>query len=114
MSFLILLRFCHLREIFARSFISSLYISRDLDRERAKLEAQEKKIIADIKKMAKQGQMVTLFTPIYIVVVRVHSGFLLVTNCDLLEDRRTLKLLQRQANHSNFRISTANGIPCFV
>lgn len=31
---------------------------RDLDRERSKLEQQEKKIIADIKKMAKQGQMV--------------------------------------------------------
>lgn len=31
---------------------------RDLDRERTKLEQQEKKIIADIKKMAKQGQMV--------------------------------------------------------
>ncbi|XP_033928273.1 charged multivesicular body protein 2a [Melopsittacus undulatus] len=31
--------------------------TRDLDRERAKLEAQEKKIILDIKKMAKQGQM---------------------------------------------------------
>lgn len=31
---------------------------RDLDRERVKLEQQEKKIIADIKKMAKQGQMV--------------------------------------------------------
>lgn len=31
---------------------------RDLDRERMKLEQQEKKIIADIKKMAKQGQMV--------------------------------------------------------
>ncbi len=30
---------------------------RDLDRERAKMEQQEKKIIADIKKMAKQGQM---------------------------------------------------------
>uniref|UniRef100_K7GBU9 Charged multivesicular body protein 2A n=1 Tax=Pelodiscus sinensis TaxID=13735 RepID=K7GBU9_PELSI len=30
---------------------------RDLDRERQKLETQEKKIIADIKKMAKQGQM---------------------------------------------------------
>ncbi|XP_046859396.1 charged multivesicular body protein 2a-like [Xenia sp. Carnegie-2017] len=30
---------------------------RDLDRERGKLEAQEKKVIADIKKMAKQGQM---------------------------------------------------------
>uniref|UniRef100_A0A3P9PCN8 Charged multivesicular body protein 2A n=3 Tax=Poeciliinae TaxID=586240 RepID=A0A3P9PCN8_POERE len=33
---------------------------RDLDRERMKLEQQEKKIIADIKKMAKQGQMLKL------------------------------------------------------
>ena len=31
---------------------------RDLDRERGRLESQEKKVIADIKKMAKQGQMV--------------------------------------------------------
>ena len=31
---------------------------RELDRERAKMEQQEKKIIADIKKMAKMGQMV--------------------------------------------------------
>ncbi|XP_062518630.1 charged multivesicular body protein 2a-like [Corticium candelabrum] len=30
---------------------------RELDRERSKLETQEKKVIADIKKMAKQGQM---------------------------------------------------------
>jgi charged multivesicular body protein 2A len=30
---------------------------RDLDKERASMENQEKKIIADIKKMAKQGQM---------------------------------------------------------
>ncbi|XP_015772120.1 PREDICTED: charged multivesicular body protein 2a-like [Acropora digitifera] len=30
---------------------------RDLDRERQKLEQQEKKVIADIKKMAKAGQM---------------------------------------------------------
>ncbi|KAK3096510.1 hypothetical protein FSP39_000894 [Pinctada imbricata] len=30
---------------------------RDLDRERSKMEQQEKKVIADIKKMAKQGQM---------------------------------------------------------
>ena len=33
---------------------------RDLDRERAKMEGQEKKIIADIQKMAKQGQMVRI------------------------------------------------------
>lgn len=31
---------------------------RDLDRERAKMEQQEKKIIMDIKKMAKDNQMV--------------------------------------------------------
>lgn len=31
---------------------------RDLDREKVKMEQQEKKIIADIKKMAKEGQMV--------------------------------------------------------
>uniref|UniRef100_T1HWX2 Uncharacterized protein n=1 Tax=Rhodnius prolixus TaxID=13249 RepID=T1HWX2_RHOPR len=30
---------------------------RDLDRERARMEQQEKKIIMDIKKMAKEGQM---------------------------------------------------------
>lgn len=32
---------------------------RDLDRERMRMEQQEKKIIADIKKMAKDGQMVS-------------------------------------------------------
>ena len=31
---------------------------RELDRERARMEQQEKKVIADIKKMAKAGQMV--------------------------------------------------------
>lgn len=31
---------------------------RDLDREKLKMEQQEKKIIADIKKLAKEGQMV--------------------------------------------------------
>lgn len=31
---------------------------RDLDREKARMEQQEKKIIMDIKKMAKEGQMV--------------------------------------------------------
>ena len=30
---------------------------RELDRERVKMEQQEKKIVLDIKKMAKQGQM---------------------------------------------------------
>lgn len=31
---------------------------RDLDREKMKMEQQEKKIIGDIKKLAKEGQMV--------------------------------------------------------
>lgn len=35
---------------------------RDLDRERARMEQQEKKIIMDIKKMAKDNQMVREFT----------------------------------------------------
>lgn len=34
---------------------------RDLDRENARMEQQEKKIIMDIKKMAKDGQMVSAF-----------------------------------------------------
>ena len=41
---------------------------RDLDRERMKMEQQEKKIIADIKKMAKDNQMVknlTKFFPLF-------------------------------------------------
>jgi hypothetical protein len=38
---------------------------RDLDRERSQLEQQEKKVILDIKKMAKLGQMVTNFTKLY-------------------------------------------------
>jgi len=32
---------------------------RELDRERQRMEQQEKKVIADIKKMAKAGQMVS-------------------------------------------------------
>ena len=37
---------------------ASISFSRDLDRERTKMENQEKKVINDIKKMAKEGQMV--------------------------------------------------------
>jgi len=35
---------------------------RDLDREKMRMEQQEKKIIMDIKKMAKDGQMVSHIT----------------------------------------------------
>ena len=38
-----------------------LLLFRDLDRERTKMENQEKKVINDIKKMAKEGQMVNIF-----------------------------------------------------
>lgn len=38
-----------------------LLFHRDLDRERTKMENQEKKVIADIKKMAKEGQMVIIY-----------------------------------------------------
>lgn len=34
---------------------------RDLDREKMRMEQQEKKIIADIKKLAKDGQMVFFY-----------------------------------------------------
>jgi charged multivesicular body protein 2A len=44
---------------------------RDVDREKTKLEKQQKKLVSDIKKLAKQGQMVSqtrrcylLFRPI--------------------------------------------------
>lgn len=39
---------------------SSDIVRRELDRERGALERQEKKLILDIKKMAKTGQMVCL------------------------------------------------------
>ena len=53
---------CFWRYNFVYEFCMDVFCTycRDLDRERAKLEGQEKKIIADIKKMAKQGQMVII------------------------------------------------------
>lgn len=47
---------------------------RDLDRERQHMEQQEKKIIADIKKMAKQGQMVNylIYCPNLIFCTRYY------------------------------------------
>jgi charged multivesicular body protein 2A len=41
---------------------------RDLDRERLHLEQQEKKVIADIKKMAKMGQMVNLIKKNFLIL----------------------------------------------
>ena len=55
---------------------------RELDRERAKMEQQEKKIINDIKKMAKQGQMDAVkimakvnFGPIFFKIMSQFSQF---------------------------------------
>ena len=45
-----------------------------------------------------------MVTTMHYIIIRVHSGFSLVKNCDLLEDRCMLMPFQRQANHSNFRI----------
>ena len=59
----------------------TLILFRDLDRERSKLEQQEKKVIADIKKMAKAGQMVcrqSLFLNIctYIALATIISIYM--------------------------------------
>lgn len=43
---------------------------RDLDRERLKMEQQEKKVIADIKKLAKDGQMVGLW---FVSNITIHD-----------------------------------------
>lgn len=41
---------------------------RDLDRERMKMEQQEKKVISDIKKLAKEGQMVSTSSGLWSVL----------------------------------------------
>lgn len=48
---------------------------RDLDREKMKMEQQEKKIIGDIKKLAKEGQMVRLLTPFTMISKSVIFKF---------------------------------------
>ena len=45
---------------------------RDLDRERSKMEQQEKKVIADIKNMAKKGQMVPVTRLFWNLNVHIH------------------------------------------
>lgn len=45
---------------------------RDLDREKMHMEQQEKKLITDIKKMAKDGQMVFKF-PYYLFALSLES-----------------------------------------
>ena len=52
---------------------------RDLDRERTKMEQQEKKTIADIKKMAKLGQMdaVRIMAKVNLILVCSVASFIL-------------------------------------
>ena len=46
---------------------------RELDRERASLQSQEKKLVGEIKKSAKAGQMVrSLLRPLSLA--RIHTG----------------------------------------
>lgn len=52
---------------------------RELDRERGRLEMQEKKIITDIKKMAKMGQMVSLFIFIKLIFRKISQVLLFRT-----------------------------------
>ena len=58
---------------------------RDLDRERARMEQQEKKVIADIKKLAKDGQMVTTRS-MPCLFSQIHHLFteMLFCQCDAL------------------------------
>ena len=52
---------------------------RDLDRERQHMEQQEKKIIADIKKMAKQGQMVLFcLLSYYLSILASELGIIII------------------------------------
>ena len=44
---------------------------RDIERERQGLQAQEKKLIAEIKKSAKQGQMVCLSSASFLIILPV-------------------------------------------
>jgi hypothetical protein len=62
---------------------------RDLDRERARMEQQEKKIITDIKKMAKEGQMVCRHN-IYEVIHRRQKSHCLQYVFTVVKDDRFL------------------------
>jgi len=57
---------------------------RDLDRERQHMEQQEKKIIADIKKMAKQGQMVLVCLLLHCQSLLVEMHFVMTLNSCVL------------------------------
>lgn len=49
---------------------------REIERERQGLQAQEKKLIVEIKKNAKQGQMVCLFLFVMLVITNQCAGIM--------------------------------------
>ena len=64
---------------------------RELDRERASLERQQEKLVKDIKKAAKEGQMVRTFcVPLRAVLVTLsaHQGSVRIMAKDLVRTRQ--------------------------
>lgn len=65
---------------------------RDLDREKLKMEQQEKKVIADIKKLAKEGQMVKFSNSLLLkVIVILFQDAVKIMAKDLVRTRRYVK-----------------------
>lgn len=59
---------------------------RDLDRERMRMEQQEKKIIADIKKLAKDNQMVIVFNFIIFYLLLIQPIVIFEKNFDVANE----------------------------
>ena len=79
---------------------------RELDRERSKMEQQEKKIIADIKKMAKQGQMdaVKVMAKVcYLIQSKVVSTFMICRLWQLVNGLFCLILFPGPSSHKTIR-----------
>ena len=79
---------------------------RELDRERSKMEQQEKKIIADIKKMAKQGQMdaVKVMAKVcYLIQSKVVSSFMICRLWQLVNGLFCFILLTGPSSHKTIR-----------
>ena len=74
---------------------------RDLDRDRMKMDQQEKKIIADIKKMAKEGQMDAVkIMAKDLVRTRRYSKKFMQMNCNLQAMSLEVQTLKSQNRKS--------------
>ena len=89
---------------------------RELDRERAKMEQQEKKIINDIKKMAKAGQMdaVKIMAKVFLEQSNFQLTLLTLGSCTYKEIRQEIHAYAGKHSSSvtknpNFKISEFNG-----